>query len=52
MNHSNYCGNSRVSCYLCLMFFLGLGFFLLIKKGSFLSIAVNTNVKFYFNSAQ
>lgn len=27
-------------------------FFLLIKKGSFLSIAVNTNVKFYFNSAQ
>lgn len=56
MNHPNYCGNSHVSCYLCLMFLLGLGFglffFFLIKKGSFLSIAMNTDVKLYFNSAQ
>lgn len=28
------------------------GFFFLIKKGSFLSIAMNTDVKLYFNSAQ
>lgn len=38
------------------MFLLGLGFglffFFLIKKGSFLSIAMNTDVKLYFNSAQ
>lgn len=38
--------------FMCLMFLLGLGFFLPLKKGSFLSIAVNTNVKFYFNGAQ
>jgi len=37
---------------MCLMFLLGLGLFLLIKKGSFLSISMNTNVKFYFNSVQ
>lgn len=38
--------------FMRLTFLLGLGFFLLLKKGSFLSIAMNTNVKFYFNSVQ